>query len=182
MFPDIEAENGGVAFEKRRVLVRGGEDGELAVLHHEPSPAAAESLERGVGELFFEFGERAEGLVDGFGEGAGGFAAAVGRHHEPEERVVEVAADIVAQAGADGFGSGAEVFEEFLGCELGEFGLVGEEFVGVGDVGLVVLVVVDAHRLGIDVRLERFIGIGERREGVGAGRGSGGVLRGGGAG
>ena len=119
--------------------------------------------------MFFEFRKRAEGFVDGFREGAGGLAAAVGRHHEPEERVVQVAADIVAEAGADGLGGILEVFEEFFGRKLREFGVAGQEFVGVRDVGLVVLVVVDAHRLGIDVRLEGLVGIREGRECVGTG-------------
>ena len=48
-----------------------------------------------------------------------------------------------------------------------EVGIRGDGFVEIVDVGGVVLVVVQGHRLGIDIRLERIGSVGKRREGEG---------------
>jgi hypothetical protein len=66
--------------------------------------------------------------------------------------VVAVAAGVVAHAAADGLGHLGQVGDEGVDVERREGGVVLEEVVGVGDVGLVVLAVMDFHRLRIDVR------------------------------
>ena len=170
MFPEIESEKGGFAFQKWRVLIGGGDDRKFSVLFHKPGPTAAEALERCIGEFFFEGLVRSEVLFDRLGEFPGRFAAAVRRHHEPKFAVIKVSPDIVTKPYADGLRSLVEIHEEFLGRELGEFGLVREKLVRVSDIGLVVLVVVNPHRFGIDVRLQGLVGIGKRWESVGTGR------------
>ena len=81
-----------------------------------------------------------------------------------------MAAHIIAQAGADGLGSLGEILQQLLGREFGQFGMIDEQPVRIIDVGLMMLVVVNLHRPGVDVRLERLIGIRQRRQGVGTGR------------
>ena len=78
----------------------------------------------------------------------------------PEEGVVAVAARVVAQAGADRLGDLREVGDERVHVERRQGGLVRQELVGVGDVGLVVLGVVDLHRLCIDVGHQGVVGVG----------------------
>jgi hypothetical protein len=164
VLPDVDAEDGfsgggagggedGFGHD-RVVLVGGGGDGEpppFAVFDDEPGPAGAEAFGAGFGEFGFEIGEGAEGGVDGGEEVAGGFAAgAFGCEEGPEEGVVDVAAAVVADGGADVFGDGGEGFDEVFGGFVGEVGLGGDGGVEVGDVGLVVLAVVDLHGGGVD--------------------------------
>jgi len=101
---------------------------------------------------------------------AGGLAAALGLHHEPEHRVVGMSAGIIAQCGADFLGHLVEMRDELVNRELGKVGVSGQRFVGVVHVGRVVLVVVDAHRLGVDVRFQGLVGIGQVGQFVGSGR------------
>jgi hypothetical protein len=126
-------------------------------LDAEPGPAGTEAGRGGVGELLLERVERAEGGVDGVGEvarGAAPPAAAGGGEDLPEERVVGVAAGVVADGGLLVGGEFVEVLEDVdhdgLVGEVGAF----ERGVGLGDVGGVVLAVVDLHGLGVDVGLE----------------------------
>jgi hypothetical protein len=180
VFPDVDAEEwrvGGTAGSSCAdgdggVLIGGGEDGEFFIgTHHEPGPTAAESGEGGFGEFVFEVGEVLEIFIDGLGEFAFGFTAAVFAYHLPEEGMVVVATAVVLDGGADGFGKGVEVFQEFFERFLFEVVVAGEGFVEVGDVGTVVFVVVDLHGLRVDVGFEGIEGVGERREGEGRGAG-----------
>ena len=87
-------------------------------------------------------------------------AAAVGAEHLPEERVVVVAAGVVADRALLVAGQAGEVAQHVLDVAVGPLGALegGVRFV---DVGLVVLVVVDAHRRLVDVGLERVVGVGK---------------------
>lgn len=49
-----------------------------------------------------------------------------------------------------------------------EVGVRGDGFVEIDDVGSVVFVVVQSHRLGIDIRFEGIGCVGERRQGEGS--------------
>jgi hypothetical protein len=142
----------------------------LSAVDVEPGPAGAEARGAGFGEVFLELGEAAELGVDRRGELALGGAALARADHGPEEGVVAVAAGVVAHAAADGLGHLREVGDQRVDVERGEGGVILEEIVGVGDVGLVVLRVVDFHRLRINVRDEGVVSVGEFREFVGHGR------------
>jgi hypothetical protein len=111
----------------------------LSAVDDQPGPAGAEARGAGLGEIFLELGETAELGVDGRGELALGGAALARAEHGPEEGVVAVAAGIVAHAAADGLGHLRQVGDQRVDVEGGEGGMVLEEIVGVGDVGLVVL-------------------------------------------
>ena len=92
-------------------------------------------------------------------------AAAVGAHALPEERVVEVAAAVVADGRPLVVGDAVEAGQDLLDRPVGPVGPL-ERGVDLVHVGLVVLVVVDPHRLLVDVRLERAVVVGERWDGV----------------
>ncbi len=161
MLPHVVAQDGEAAFHQRIVLIRRRGDFQLARgAFHQPDPAAAEAPNAGCLELLLEGVEAAERLVDRVRNLAGWLAAFARRHDLPKHRVIHVAAAVVAHDGADVLGHGAQVFHELLGAfalELGPF----DGVVQLGDVGRVVLVVMDLHRFRVDVRLERVIGIWE---------------------
>src|SRR5690606_28212819 len=69
---------------------------------HQPAPAGTEGADGNLAELFLEGFEGTEGLVDGFGQLAGGLAAAVGAQAVPVESVVPHLGSVVEQAAAGG--------------------------------------------------------------------------------
>ena len=142
---------------------------ELAALEDEPAPAGAELLGGGLVEELFEGLEVAEVGFDLGGDVAGGLAAALGLHDLPEHGVVDVAAAVVLDDVADVFGDGVEVLDEVFGGFLAEVGVLFDGAVEVGDVGLVVLVVVELHGRFVDVGLEGGVIVGQRGKFVGQG-------------
>jgi len=156
VLPHINAKERRGAGAERGVLVGGGLDGEFAVAEDEPCPAAAELLGGGVAEKFLPLGEGAEGFFD-VAEEVALRAASVFFQMLPEEGVVVVAAAVVADGGADGFGSGVETGEYIFDGLAGEVGGFGDGFVEFGDVGGVVFVVVEFHGLRVDVGLQRVV-------------------------
>ena len=71
-------------------------------------------------------------------------------------------------------GIGVQVLDEVINRFGGQIGVVGQRGVDVGDVGLVMLVVVQVHGLGID---KRFESQRSRTEGVQARKPWGNLLR-----
>ena len=93
-----------------------------------------------------------------------GLAAAVGLHDLPEHGVVDVAAAVVLHDLADVFGDAGEVLDQLFGGLLAEFGVFVDRAVQIGDVGLVVLVVVELHGRFIDEGFESGVVVGEWRK------------------
>src|SRR3546814_19238040 len=77
-----------------------------------------------------------------------------------------VAAAVLGPRAADLLGPGVGVAYQVRGRLVGVRGAV-DRLVVVVDVGLMELGVVDLHRLRVDVRLERVVGVGKFGEGVG---------------
>ena len=90
-------------------------------------------------------------------------AAAVRAHDLPEERVVRVPAAVVAHGRPPLLRQQVDVVEHLLERPAVPLGAL-DRLVQVVDVGLVVLVVVEPHRLLVDVRLERVVGVRKRRQ------------------
>src|ERR1039458_7737576 len=162
VLPDIVAEDGVEAVGEGRVLVGGGDDGELAGLEDEPAPAGAELLGGGFVEELLEALEVAEVGLDLGGDVAMRLAAAFGLHDLPEHGVVDVAAAVVADGAADVLGDGGEVLDEVFDGPGTQFGVLFDGGVQVGDVGLVVLVVVEFHGRLVDVGFEGGVVVGKR--------------------
>ncbi len=72
-------------------------------------------------------------------------AAGLGRHDLPEHGVVDVAATVVLDDFADVLGNAGKVLDEFFGAFAAELRVLFDRAVEIGDVGLVVLVVVQLH-------------------------------------
>ena len=96
-----------------------------------------------------------------------GLASAGGLHDLPEHAVVDVAAAVVLHDLADVLGDGGEVPDEVFGGFGGQFRVLVDGAVEVGDVGLVVLVVVQLHGRFVDVGLEGCVVVGKRGKFVG---------------
>ena len=115
---------GKMALRDGVVLIGRGNDVHVAAwLAGEPDPSGAELFGAGVVEFGLEIFEVAEGFGDDLGDGAVGIAAAFGLHDFPEHGVVDVAAAVVADCGANVFGDGVEsrisssaVFLDSSGC------------------------------------------------------------------
>ncbi len=78
-----------------------------------------------------------------------------------------MAAAVVPYGAANRLGDAAQVADQILDRLAGEIGMPLERAVELGDVGRVVLVVVDPHRLLVDVRLERVVVVRQRGQFVG---------------
>ena len=102
------------------------------------------------------------------GDGACGRAADAIRanraHQLPEFGVIGVAAAVVADRGANLRGDLGQIADQIVNGLGGQLGVAGEGGVEVVDVGLMVLVVVDVHRLGVNERLKGGVVVGKRGE------------------
>ena len=162
MFPHVDAENRArAAVHQRVVLVRATDDRQRFFLaRHQPRPTTSEATHCCGGELFLEAIQPAEARVNRLGEIALRFAARSRlRHDLPEEVVVPVPAAVVANRRANFLGGFLHLFDDFFDRHLQPIVHAGKGFVQVIDVGLVVLVVVNRHRLGVDDRFEELVGI-----------------------
>src|SRR5947209_6198334 len=162
VLPDVDAKQRGLTVADRIVLVRGGDHGERRAVVHEPGPARAELVHARILELRLELIVGPEGGLDRGAELAVGLASAVRGHPLPEQRVVVVPAAVVAHCSALVVGQRSEVLEHLANVPLRPLGPL-QRSVDLVDVCLVMLVVMDAHRLLIDVRLERVVVVREGR-------------------
>ncbi len=138
------------------VLVGSGDDFHFAFcVARQPYPSTAELADTGGVEFLLEGFEIAKSLLDHVGDGTAGIASALGLHDVPEHGVVHVAAAVVADGAADVFGDGVQVADEIFRSFLVEFGMFVEGRVKVLDIGGVMHVVMQVHRLFVDGRFER---------------------------
>ena len=163
MFPHVQPQDGRLAFHDRAVLIGRGIDFEIArTVPGEPGPAGTEARRARGRELLLHGVETAEGTVDRRGQVARGVSAAAAAHDRPELRVVGVAAAVVAHGGLDRVRhDGAVVRQQFVQALAGQVAVVRQGVVQVGDIGVVVLAVMDFHGTRVDVGLERVMGIGQ---------------------
>jgi hypothetical protein len=164
VLPNVVAEDGEMALRNRAVLIGRGHDVHVSTwLASEPDPSGAELLDAGFVELGLEIFEVTESFGDGLGDRARGIATAFGLHDLPEHGVVDVAAAVVADCGANVFGDGVEIADQFFRSLLGQLGMFFEGCVEILDVGTVMHVVVQGHRLLVDDGFERRVIVGQGR-------------------
>ena len=137
-----------------------------AVARGQPGPPAAEPGQAGFLELFFEFVEAPKGRVDGPGQVAGRGRGSAGRHQLPEHGVVVVTAAVIANGRTNRLGHLSQIPDQLLNREFVEVRMILERRIQVVDVGIVVLVVVDPHRLLIDGRFQGVVGVWQWRQGM----------------
>jgi len=156
VLPDVVAEDGMKALRYGIVLVRGAEDFYFSLsVSCQPDPSAAELGHTGGVEFFLKSLEVTESLLDCLGDGAAGVASAFRLHDVPEHGVVDVASSIVADCASDVFGDRVQVAEQIFGAFLVQFGMLVDGRVQVLDVGGVMHVVMQMHRLFVDGGFER---------------------------
>lgn len=174
VLPDVDHEDA-AAFDasngfahQRAVLVGRRRDRELFIRgDKKPGPAGTKAGRRGFVKFLLQLCEAAKGRVDSLRKFSMRRRAVGWCENAPEEDVVAVSAGIIAHAGADRLWNLAEIGDEGVHRLGGQRGMVLQDRVGIIDVGLVVLAVVDLHRARIKVRLEGIVGIGEWCEFVG---------------
>mmetsp|Transcript_25560 Transcript_25560/g.71440 ORF Transcript_25560/g.71440 Transcript_25560/m.71440 type:complete len:306 (+) Transcript_25560:325-1242(+) len=179
MLPNVNSQNWehdlvGNALHQGVVLVGCGNDLELVALlvDADPDPSGAECGSWGSSglELGLHVLHGTEGLVDHGGE-VGGRLGVLGlvwwSHLFPEEGVVVVPATAVADSRSSLEGIGHEVEDR-------DVVLAFARLVDVGDVGGMVLVMMELHGRGVNVRLQGLERVREIRDEVGVGCGRGG--------
>src|SRR4051794_24618397 len=154
MLPHVEPQERSTALHDRGVLVRGTGDLKLATVGDKPCPTAAEARGCCLGELLFEGSKAAEGRVDRICQSARRLATGVWSQDFPEQRVVGMAAAVVAHCGPDALRHTVEITDQLLNTLALQIGCLLKCRVQVIDVGSMMLIMVDAHRLLIDVRLQ----------------------------
>jgi len=77
--------------------------------------------------------------------------------------MIVVTATIVAHGGADVFRNTVDAAKQLLEPLFIQRGMFVQRRVQVADIGLMVLAVVDLHRLRVDLRFERGVVVGQRR-------------------
>src|SRR6476469_6698335 len=142
-------------------MVRGRGTRERRAVVDQPGPARPEALDAVLVERLLELVQAAPEVVDRRAEPAGGSTAAARAHDLPEERMVGMAADVVAHGRPDLLGQRVEHGQHLLDGAVRVLG-AGKRLVRVVDVGLVMLVVVEAHRLLVDGRFQRPVVGGKR--------------------
>ena len=73
-----------------------------------------------------------------------------------------MAAAVIANRRADLFRDCVEVLQQVFDRQFLEVGMVRQSLIELGDVGLVMLAMVDLHGLGIDVGLQRIERVAQR--------------------
>src|SRR5262249_23031276 len=84
--------------------------------------------------------------------------------HGPEQRMVGVTTAVVTNDGANVFRHRIQVAQQVFDGLVGQLGMLLQRRVGVVDIGLVVLGVMDLHRTSVDVRLQRVVRVWQRRQ------------------
>ena len=154
MFPYVAGQQRGAAGGQWGGGVAGGHQFQRAVGgFNQPAPARSKRADAGGSEGFFEFVDAAPLGGNGFGQGTGRLAAAVGRQAEPVEGVVPHLGGIVEYA------TGRFLHDFF---ERGVFKLGAlNQVVQVGDVSLMMLAVVELQCFFGDVGSQGIQGIRE---------------------
>src|SRR4051812_9104879 len=165
VLPHVGAQQRRLAGRHRVVLVRRARHRQARAIVDQPRPAGAELVHAGVLELGLEVGEGAERGVDRLRQRAVGLTAAVGGQPLPEQAVVVVAAAVVADrlllVGRQRIEALEHVLDRLavpLGARKCRVHLV--------HIRLMVLVVMDLHRLRVDMGLERVVRVRQIRDGV----------------
>ena len=179
MLPDVDAEDRRLAFGDRRILIGGRHHGQLATVDDEPRPARTEALDAGVGHRSLECIEATTVSINRCCKGTGR-RTTIRTEDLPEEGVVGMATSVVAHRTLLVGGQRRQLRQELVDWGVLPIG-ASKRCVGVVDVGLVMTIVMDLHREGIDVGLECVERVVESGKFKGHGFSSGGVGDGGSA-
>src|SRR5208282_1055065 len=149
MLPNVAGDYRRLTLAYRASRVMGRDDLQRAVLRaHQPGPSAAEVPVGDLTEFFLERLETAEAFLDRIRHRSRGLAAFLGTHRFPVEGVIPVLLRVVEERSR--FRRLQNLFERSA-CEFGAH----DQFVELGDVGLVMLAVMIFKRLGGDMGFQR---------------------------
>jgi hypothetical protein len=160
VLPHVDGEQRDLAVDDRRVGIAGRADLELVVGEAKPGPAAAELADRRCLEGGGEGGEAAQILLDPISDSPAR-RATLGQHGMPEKIMVPGLGRIVEQGRLVLLAGGSP--DDRLQALVGELG-VGDQLVGLVDIGLVMLAVVDLQGGLADMGNKRVISVGKLRQ------------------
>jgi hypothetical protein len=165
VLPDIAAEEPRCPVHQHAVLVGQRHDLEAVPrgVHDQKRPSRAEVFCGRVGKERLKLFERAEVPLDGVSDRALRRSVRARSKDVPEELMVHVASAVVSDHCPDRLRDLVEAMQQVLDRELGERRIRLECLVQVVDVGFVMPVVMEFHRLRVDVRLERVVAESQRR-------------------
>jgi hypothetical protein len=109
-----------------------------------------------------------EGAIDGTLQIASRRLRSAGCHQVPEERMIPVAAEVVAHRRSHGVGHGRKAGEDFLGRLAGQIAMLLHQAVEVADERIVMVAVMEGHGGDIDVRLQGLVRVVKRRQRAGS--------------
>src|SRR2546430_2543615 len=154
MLPNNITHNREIALHQGAVLVGGRGDLEIAIpVKDQPCPAGAEALDTSIVKCSFELIERTKGRIDRISQVTAGLAATIWRHDLPEHAVIGMATTIVTHSRANILRQFIEALDQLLDWERGELRVTLYGSVQIVYVRCMVLVMMQLHSLGIDVRL-----------------------------
>src|SRR6266566_2068755 len=138
------------------ILVGGGNDSEAIATQNKPGPAGAKALHASIIECSLERIERAKLGIDRLCQITARLTAPVGGHALPEQGMIEMAAAVIADGRTNILRKLVKTTYDLFNRQRGKL-MALQRTIQIGDVRVVVLVMMQLHRLGIDVRLKRVI-------------------------
>src|SRR6266567_953583 len=157
MFPHVIAHDGVEAIGQRIILVRGRNHLQAAgAVRDEPCPTRTKALRARIIECCLECIKGAKSTVNRAGQLTGRCTTTIGLHNLPEHRVVGVTTTVVTYSGANALRDLAETPDNvfyYEGCKI----VILQSSIQIVYIGCMMLIVMQLHRLGIDVRLKRIV-------------------------
>ncbi len=166
VLPDIEPDDGNLAFHKRAILIGSGKYVQFPAVLYKPGPTRPEPCGSRRIELFLQGCEAAERAVDRRSQVTRRVSAGVRPNDSPEHRVIVVPAPVVPDSRADTSGTAAQLFaSNSLYALVRQIRRRLEGLIHISHVSGVVLVVVNLHRHLVYVWFQRIGGIRQGRNG-----------------
>ena len=166
MFPDVEAKDrrsfsaAECSAHHGVILIRRGTHRERAVRFlAQPCPTRAKTGDARLAKGLLECIERTKGLIDRRSKLTRWCLSTARRDDIPEERMIHMATRIVADRGADVLWHRREAADQCVCAHALKLGLASKGVVQIGDVGLMVLGMMDFHRLRVDMGFECIVGV-----------------------
>jgi hypothetical protein len=135
-------------------------------LDDQPGPTAPETIDTGGSELFFKRDITSEGRMNGLGQCSRWLAPFAWAKNAPEKGMIRVSPTIIADGHPFSIWDASNLGDQGIDGQIFEFG-PSQGIIYFGDIGLMVLGVMNFHGLSIEMGFECIVGVGKCREGIG---------------
>lgn len=167
MFPDIDTYNRGYSLALGRILIRCARYNESILIQAQPCPSWSEHAERFGGERLLKSFESPESSIYGFREFPFRISATIWSDDGPEKAMVDMTSEVIDHTlffinRHFVYVLQKKLFRRIFFEESRTF----EEFRIVGDIGRMMLAVMDLHRLSVNMGLQSIVWIRKLRKRV----------------